>query len=191
MTVIDRPSAGPNLDRLYTADELRAFPRDWHYELIHGRLRSLAMPTSRGHGLQTSRLSARIAVFVDDRGLGETFASETGFLVGRNPDTVKAPDFAFIAANRATSTDATKFVPIIPDLVVETRSPSDRGPAVATKIREWLDAGVRVVLDLDPQTRTLTVHRPEAQSLVLSAGDTLTLDDLLPGFALPLERLLA
>jgi Uma2 family endonuclease len=179
------------MDRHYAAEELQAFPADWHYELVKGRLRGLSMPTSRGHGLQTSRLSARIAVFVEDNALGETYAAETGFLVGRNPDTVKAPDFAFITAERAVPTDATKFVPIVPDLVIETRSPSDRLPAIETKTREWLEVGVRVVLDLNPQRHELTIHRVDHQPVVLDADDTLAVEDVLPGFALPLAKVLA
>jgi Uma2 family endonuclease len=177
------------MDRVYTADELRAFPADWHYELIQGRLR-LIMPTGFGHGMRTNRLATAISVYVYANDLGECTSAETGFLLSRNPDTVKAPDFAFVIASRVPATPAEGYAALAPDLVIETRSPSDRLPAIETKIREWLNDGVRVVIDLDPQRHELTVHRANQSPAVLGATDTLTLDDLLPGFVLPLGRLL-
>jgi len=77
----------------------------------------------------------------------------------------------------------------VPDLVVETRSPGDTRREVAEKVRRWLGAGVRVVLDQDPETRTLHVHRQDGEPEALGIGDVLTLDDVLPGFTAPVERL--
>jgi len=104
---------------------------------------------------------------------------------------VLAPDFAFVAADRLPPARGRGFVPVTPDLVLETRSPSDRGPAVLTKAQEWLDAGVRIVLDLDPVRRTLTVYRLGVEPVTLTPADALDGYDVLPDFSLPLSRLFA
>lgn len=179
----------PDLTRTYTADALLAFPSHWHYELVRGRLRRMHLPAGDLHGRCTMLLSARIGVFVEDRRLGRCGAAETGFLIHRDPDTVLAPDFAWVAADRLPETPAGGFVSVVPDLVLETRSPSDRPRAVADKVKEWLDAGVGMVLELDPQRKRLTVYRPGAETVALSPDDTLDGGDILPGFSLPLSAL--
>jgi len=185
MTVVDKPVAG----RLYTAEELFAFPSDWHYELFEGRLEEMMSPTGGEHGLFTADLTVEIGSFVRSNNLGRCFVAETGFLLRRNPDTVLAPDFAFVAKDRLPGSPVRGYWPVVPDLVLETRSPSDRPAAVARKMNRWLVAGVRLVLDLDPATRTLIVHRPGEPPVTLTPADTLGGYDVLPGFALPLDRL--
>jgi Uma2 family endonuclease len=176
-------------ERLYTAEELFAFPDDWHYELVDGHLEEIMSPTGGEHGLFTADLTVEIGSFVRRNSLGRCFAAETGFLLRRDPDTVLAPDFAFVAKDRLPTSPVRGYLPVVPDLVLETRSPGDRPAAVTRKISHWLAAGVRMVLDLDPAARTLTVHRPGTPPATLTPADTLEGYDVLPGFALPLNRL--
>ena len=179
----------PTTERLYTADDLLHLPVGSRYELIDGRLRQMP-PTGDEHGSYTSDFSVEIGYFVRSRNLGRCFAAGTGFLLMRDPDVVLAPDFAFITLDRLPlSSPGRGFVPISPDLVVETRSPSDRGPAVQAKVQEWLDVGVRMVIDMDPVRRTLIVHCPNENPIHLTPADTLEGGDILPGFILPLSRL--
>ena len=121
--------------------------------------------------------------------MGETFAAETGFLVGRNPDTVLAPDFAFVAKERLPDPLPKGYVPVVPDIVLETRSPNDTRREVAEKVQQWLDVGVRLVWELDPVTPILTVHRNGVPIRQLGVADTLDGEDVLPGFTLPLDLL--
>lgn len=179
----------PDGKRHYTAEELMHFPSDWHYELIRGQLRRMDLLTGGKHGSYTARFSSALSGFIYSNGLGECYAAETGFLLARDPDTVKAPDFAFISTQRLPASDASSFVSVVPDIVLETRSPSDRGPAVAEKIGEWLNVGVRMALDLDPKRQTLTLYRPGAEPVLLGPEDTFEGGDVLPGFLLPLSRL--
>jgi Uma2 family endonuclease len=79
---------------------------------------------------------------------------------------------------------------VVPDIVLETRSPGETQPAVEQKIRDWLDAGVRAALDLDPARRRLTVYRPGQPLEVFGPEDELTLEDVLPGFRAAMSRLL-
>src|SRR5262249_50687684 len=106
----------------------------------------------------------------------------------QNPDTVIGPDFAFVALERLPAVLPKGHLPLAPDLVLETRSPSDTRRMVEDKVKQWLEAGVRMVWTLDPKARTLTIHRPGEQPGVLGEDAPLTGEDLLPGLELPLHR---
>ena len=176
--------------RLYTTDDLWCLPSGTRFELVRGELRPMPPPAGDEHGYLTQSIGQRIGVFVEDNDLGRCYAAETGFVLSRNPDTVLAPDFAFVAKSRLSGPPGKKYVPLVPDLVLETRSPDDTPSEVAEKIAGWLAAGVRIVWELDLKSRTLTVYRPDAEPQALAANDTLTGEDVLPGFALPLARYL-
>lgn len=174
---------------VYTAQDLeRLSDEGHHYELIKGELRPMS-PSGGPHGDATSRVSFYVngVVYGDD--LGMTFAAETGFFVERDPDTVKAPDFAFVGYERLPNPLPEGYVPLVPDLAVETRSPSDTVREVAEKVEEWLAAGVRLVWVIEPRKRTITTHRLGRPPQVLGSGDTLDGEDVLPGLSVPVERI--
>ena len=95
-----------------TAEELWRLPdTDYHYELIAGRL--VKMPPADGqHGSVANRLASRLTVYVDSEQLGEVFAAETGFVLRRNPDTVRAPDVSFIARDRLPNEPPRSFIEV-------------------------------------------------------------------------------
>jgi Uma2 family endonuclease len=174
---------------LHTAQDLeRLSAQGYHYELIKGELHEMAPPGGT-HGSTTSRLSVFVGSLVIDKDLGETFAAETGFLVGRDPDTVLAPDFAFVSKGRLPNPLPKSYVPVVPDIVLETRSPNDTKREVADKVEQWLALGVRLVWELNPQTRILTVHRANQMPRFLGENDTLDGEEVLPGFSVPIARL--
>ncbi len=177
----------PSGNRQYTAEELLAFPSDLHFELIEGNLRPLMMPTGDTHGSCTALLTAFLVIPVAQHNLGSVFAAETGFLLQENPDVVKSPDFAFVAKLRMSPFTG-KHAKVTPDLVLETRSPSDRKAEIERKIAEWLSFGTKYVLDMNPAKETLTVYRPGAATVTLARADTFTAEDILPGFNLPLYK---
>lgn len=185
-------SAAPSLakPKLYTADDLFGLPGDARFELVEGELRPMPPPAGDEHGSTTFDLGFEVGLFVRNANLGRCWTAETGFLIARDPDTVLAPDFAFVARERLPGPPGKKYVPVVPDLVLETRSPSDTRREVEDKVAQWLAAGVRMVWELDLKARVLTVHRPGAEPRALGAGDTLDGADVLPGFTLPLARLL-
>ncbi|WP_395146517.1 Uma2 family endonuclease [Armatimonas sp.] len=178
-----------DLRRTYTAEELFAFPSDCHYELVRGKLRSLEMPTGGPHGAKTNRFTTPLSSFIYEYDLGECFAAETGFLLSQNPDTVLAPDFAFVKKAKLPEELPGGYVRAIPDLVLETRSPSDRPREISSKVREWLDAGVQLVLELNPAKQVLTIYRPNSEPEILTRESIFDGGTFLPGFVLPLTRL--
>ena len=95
-------------------------------------------------------------------------AAETGFLLTRDPDTVRAPDVAFVARERAVGIDDDLgFVTVVPDLVGGIVSPRDSFSDVEEKVLAWLTAGTRLVIVVDPKTRTLHAYRGPDRVVVL------------------------
>ena len=111
-------------------------------------------------------------------------AAETGFQIGHDPDTVRAPDVGFIRADRVPRVRTRGFFQGPPDLAVEVVSPTDRAGEVLAKVRNWLAAGCQVVWVADPTSQTITVYRGSHEPVMLTNVDELTDDAFLPGFRL-------
>lgn len=174
---------------IYTQDDLEQLSADGaRYELIRGELKPMA-PAGGGHGSVTMELSALVGAHVIANNLGKTFAAETGFIIEENPRTILAPDFAFIIKSRVPVPIPDNYVPVVPDLVLETRSPGDTARAVAAKVELWLEVGAREVWELNPRRQILTVYRPDDEPLALGADDRLE-SELLPGLSLELNLIL-
>jgi Uma2 family endonuclease len=176
---------------LLTAEDLLRLPRGtWRYELLKGELRRMS-PAGHTHGKVAARVTAHLLKFVEDNGLGEVYAAETGFIVRRAPDTVRAPDVAFVRAEKLHESPQSVegFFQGAPDVAVEVVSPSDSYSEVEGKVAEWLEAGALVVVVLDPGRRAGAVHRPGTQVVLLSNADTLSIPDVLPGWSLPLQAI--
>lgn len=177
------------ITKLMTADDLMQLPDDGNrYDLIEGVLHTMS-PAGWDHGVIASALHLLISQFVRDHHLGVTLIAETGFLLAREPDTVMAPDTAFIRADRVPPRELQRgFAPVVPDLVMEVRSPSDRQHEIMTKIDVYLSAGVAMVWFVEPDKRQLTVFCPGQAPQIFDRNDVLDGGDVLPGFQLPLQE---
>ena len=181
--------SAPAKPSIHTAEDLeRLSAQGYRYELIKGELREIA-PAGGSHGSTTSRLTILVGILVIDKNLGETFAAETGFLVGRNPDTTLAPDFAFVSKDRLPHPLPKSYIPVVPDIVLKTRSPNDTRKEVADKVAQWLEFGVKLVWEMNPQTRILALHQQNQMPRFLGENDTLDGGDVLPGLSVPITRL--
>jgi Uma2 family endonuclease len=169
--------------RPMTALEFLAMPDDGMlHELIRGEVTTMPLPGWR-HGAIAAEIGRLLANHVKAQRLGRIYAAETGFLIERDPDTVRGPDVSFVRQERlAEITDPERHVPFAPDLAVEMVSPSDRPAEVAEKVAAWLSAGTRVVWVIEPGDRTVTVHVGDQPSRTLQPDDTLDGGDCLPGF---------
>ena len=173
-----------------TAEELFRMPDDgYRYELVAGRLRKMT-PAGSLHGAIGWRLAAAIGAHVDEHRLGVVFGADTGFKLARDPDTVRAPDVAFVSRPRIPVAGIpTGYWSGPPDLAVEVLSPTDVRSEIADKIEEYLQSGVGQVWFVDPTARSVTIHRPNAAPETLGEAATIDGGDLLPGFRYPLSRL--
>lgn len=177
---------------MWTAEQLLALPESTGpCELVRGELVREPSPGAE-HGWLAARVCIRIGGFVDERKLGLTFGAETGFVLRRDPDTVRAPDFAFVRRERIGAERLPRgYLSVVPDLIFEVMSPSDRLAAVREKIADWLASGTTVAVVVDPVHEAVFVHRANAPVEILATGDTLRAEDVLPGFALALTDLFA
>jgi Uma2 family endonuclease len=157
-------------------------------ELVRGVL-VVREPTGYQHGDIAMRLAAAIYTHVEADGLGRVFAAETGFTLARNPDTVRAPDVAFISTARLPDPPPRGFAELAPDLAVEVLSPDDRPGAVLAKVADWLNAGARLVWVVDPLRVIARVYRANGSESMLDETDALRGEDLLAGFEYPLSAI--
>ena len=172
-----------------TAEQLAMMPGGGkRCELVDGVLHMMS-PAGGRHGRIAGKLFLRVGNHVERQKLGETFAAETGFLLHRNPDTVRAPGVAFVSHQRLGElADYPGYLPLAPDMVAEVVSPSDESSDVESKATAWLQAGVGVVLVVDPQTNSIREYRSPDQIRVYREG-FIELGDVLPDFKLDVGEL--
>jgi Uma2 family endonuclease len=174
---------------LMTAEELlRLNLPDKRTELIRGRL-VVRDPGGARHGAVANRIAYRITAHVEAVDLGRVYAAETGFKIESDPDTVRAPDVAFIAKHRLPEVEPRGYPGWAPDLAVEVLAHDDHPAETLEKIAQWLKAGVRLVWVVDSEKRTARVYRADGSEALLGPNETLDGEDVLPGFHCPLAAL--
>ena len=160
-----------------------------HYELVRGLPVEVAMPGAR-HGKICYRFAMSLGGFVDANQLGHILLNDTFIVLRRDPDTVRGPDVCFVSYARLPRGPVPDGpLEVIPELVVEVRSPSDRWTQVTQKATEYLQAGVSIAIVIDPGTESVTVHRSDARQAIFEREQSLVLEDLLPGFTLQVAEL--
>ena len=176
--------------RLMTADELLDMPDDgYRYELIRGELIRMS-PAGNLHGKYAMRVGTPLSNFVDDNDMGEVYAAETGYILDPDCHTVRAPDVSFISRERLEEIGETDgYWPAAPDLAVEVISPNDRYAEVEAKVLEWLDAGTRMVIVVNPRTRTVRVYRSPTNVADLTLDGEIDGGDIVPGWRLAVSRI--
>jgi Uma2 family endonuclease len=166
----------------FSAEDLWNLPDDgMRHELIGGQLRTMT-PAGAEHGRVVSTAGVLLGVHVRASGSGVTFGAETGFVLTRDPDTVRAPDAAFVTRAHAEAVGRTvKFWPGPPDFAIEVISPGDSFSEVKSKAMSWIAAGARAILVLDPAQGTATVYRASGDIRSFTDGE-LDLTDAVPGW---------
>ena len=181
----------PRPTSVVTAEQLARLPDDeYRYELVEGRVRRMS-PVGGLHGMLVVRLAAALAAYVEqhDRGV---IMTEAGFVLGRNPDTVRAPDIAFVRKDRIPAEGVPRsYWQQPPDVAVEMLSPEDRPHDVHAKVRDYLRHDVRLVWVVDPDAREATVYRPSAVPATIGIDGALDGGGVLPGFTFALRSLFA
>ncbi|MGD9646466.1 MAG: Uma2 family endonuclease [Pirellulales bacterium] len=178
-----------------TAADLALFPTDLpsgpvDYELNNGRLIIMMVP-GFAHAKIQNRLGTELHMQGERLGLGVAL-TEVGVILWRNPDRVVGPDVAFVSrALLPPALSPEGYLETIPELIVEVRSKNESLAELGGKVADYLKAGVRLAIVVDPETKTAALHRPEQPIVVLAEADTLTCDDIIPGFRLPLGNLFA
>lgn len=174
--------------RAVTAEELFHSPGSKYYELVRGVPR-VCEPPGGVHGRIAARIAARLGDHVERLGLG-TVLVEAGYVLQRAPDTVRGPDISFVSHARLPPEHIPEqFIPGAPDLAVEILSQSSRWSEVEETIADYFGAGTRLVWLVDPSERRAIVRYADRPSRVLTDGDILDGEEVVPGFALLLAEL--
>jgi Uma2 family endonuclease len=176
---------------LITADELLKMGSEAPYELWEGVLKEVS-PSSVKPGLISARLQTFIGQFALEHNLGYTTNADGGYILSEDPATVVAPDVGFFRPDRYPGDFPDRgFFPLPPDLAVEVISPTDKRADIAQKQRLYEQAGVPLVWWVDPEARTVSVHRPGQPPEMLDESMVLDGGDVLPGFTLPVAQIFA
>jgi Uma2 family endonuclease len=186
-----QPVRVPHPGRPWTVADLLALSDDENrYELVRGDLLMMS-PSSPVQGRFATRFIYALMRYVDETAAGEVFTAEPGFVLRAEPEQViRASYVAFVCRDRIPPEDQQGgFWPIAPDLAVEIISPSDSASEVHDKVQDYLDAGVRLVWVVYPNTRTVVEYCPPGQSRLYRLDDELVGGDILPGFSFKLHDL--
>ena len=168
---------------LLTGEDLWKIVADGsRYELSRGELVPMT-PVGIRHATVVSNLDRMLGGHVKEKGLG-IVGPEGGFYLSRNPDTLRAPDVAFISKERLEKAGGIpeKFADFPPDLAVEVLSPEDTVSAIQKKVEEYLAAGVPLIWVVDPANQKVTVYRSLQDVKILSTEQELEGGEVIPGF---------
>lgn len=169
---------------------LAELPLDARWEIDEGRL-EMHEPTASYHGAGLARVTVCLVEFVTAARLGQVLVGDPGFWLARSPDTLRAPDAAFVSNERlAAIPDPEAFAEVAPDLAVEILSPSDRLAAVRRKAAQYIAFGVRSVWIVDPRGRRLEQYLAGGGTSTLQGDESVVEDPVLPGFQCRLADLL-
>jgi Uma2 family endonuclease len=159
-----------------------------HCDLLRGKVRTMT-PPGPVHGRVTAQAILQLGNHVCPRRLGAVYGDDTGFFLGRDPDTVLGPDVAFVSAERTHLEPKRGYFPGPPDLAVEVRSSDDSRRALASKARQWIRYGCRLVLTLDPSDERAQVYRPGAPVQRFGRGDGIDVGDVVAGLVMRVGEL--
>ncbi len=179
----------PETTHLVTADELERYPQDdYRYELVEGRVLRMS-PVGYDHGRVVMQFGSLLHRHLQGRTVG-VVVTEVGFKLAFGPDTVRAPDIAFIGKDRVPSPNTRGFLTGPPDVAIEVLSPDDRPPEVRAKVDQYLARGVALVVVIDPDEKTVTTCRSAALPVTLRADeDLLDLSEVIAGFRCRLREI--
>ena len=179
------------MPRLMTAKEFAIMPHDddMRRELVDGELIELPPSPMPSHGNTQSNASRLLGNFARPRSDGIEL-TEVGFLISRNPDTVRLPDVAFVSAERLPQGGGlpSGYFPFAPDIAVEVVSPSATRSETHERALMWLDAGSALVWMMFPDSRSVTVYRPDGGVTALGEDDVLDAAPVLDGFSVKVSE---
>jgi Uma2 family endonuclease len=177
------------VDTLYTAEQYARLPdRGVPTELVRGRVVTMNVPAPR-HGQICGKVARLLGNYAEEHDLGHVVINDSGIITERGPDTVRGGDVAFYSYARVPRGPIPAgYLDVVPELVFEVRSPTDRWSRVLGKASEYLDAGVIVVCALDQVSETVQVYRVDELPRTLHGDDELRLPDILGEFRVAVRR---
>jgi Uma2 family endonuclease len=179
----------PPHEKLVTGEELYHTPNSELTELMDGRIVPME-PTGPEHGTIEASLAETMGSYARQNRLGLVQVGEVGIYIRRNPDRVRAADVLFISLERYAQRQSKRgYLDVAPELVVEILSPDDSMMEMTQKLRDYFSIGVRLIWVVDPEARSVFAYRSLTDVREFTEQDTLTGDEVLQGFTVPVARL--
>ncbi len=187
--MVTATAAAPTPERLLTAEEYANLPDTGvPTELVRGRVIEMNVPAPR-HGEICCKVARIIGNHADEHGLGRVVVNDSGVITEHDPDTLRGADAAFYSYDRVPRGPLPAgYLAVVPELVFEVRSPTDRWQRLFAKAAEYLEAGVSVVCLLDQMSERVLVCRAEEAPITLQGDDELHLPNILGDFRVPVRR---
>ncbi|MDY7021583.1 MAG: Uma2 family endonuclease [Cyanobacteriota bacterium] len=151
---------------------------------------AIMSPTGRITGNYNFEIAADFAIWNRQTKLGVCFDSSTCFKLSNTAQ--RSPDVAWMKKerwDRLTSEQQEKFPPLAPDFVLELMSPSDTLQDLQAKMQEYIENGVQLGWLINRQNRQVEIYRQGKVVEVLNASETLSGENILPGFVLDLKAI--
>lgn len=167
----------------YTPQDLLTMPDGDRYELVDGHL--VEIKVSVWSSYVAGSIYCTLHTYCEKDRLGWVLPGGTAYqCFAAFQNMVRKPDVSFVCLSRMTvqQAQAEGHCPVVPDLVVEVLSPNDLVYEVDQKVRQYLDAGVRLVWVVNPEQRTVEVHRVAGTGTILRENDEVTGEDVVTGF---------
>jgi Uma2 family endonuclease len=171
-----------------TAEAFLKVYGDQRFELINGEAVEMA-PSKSLHGIVVNLIAFHLTQHIMANNLGYGFGAETGFLIKRDPDSLLAPDFAFVVHDQMPQPIPDEFPDFAPRLVIEVVSPSNTAAEILQKVTLFLEAGSRLVWVVYPIQKKVVVHRPGGEATTLGIDDSLSGEDVFPGFSMDIAKI--
>ena len=149
------------------------------------------MPPGYEHGLIETKIVSILYNFVQQHNLGHVMSGEAGVYTHRDPDTVRGMDAAFISDQRLAQAKSKSYLDVAPELLLEILSPSDLWSEVNDKLAEYFAIGVQLVWIVNPKRQEVHAYRSPTELEILTAPDTLSGGEVLPGFTIGVAELFA
>jgi Uma2 family endonuclease len=177
------------VEPLLTAQEYARLPdAGVATELVRGKVVPMTVPSPR-HGQICSKIDRLVGNYAETAGLGHVVVNDSGVVTERDPDTVRGADVSFYSFARVPPGPfPSGYLAVVPELIFEVRSPTNRWPRVLAKVSDFLEAEISIVCVLDQVSETLQVYRSEELPRTLHGDDELYLPDVLGDFRVAVRR---
>lgn len=174
-----------DLERVQT--KLQDDNLDYQLELVDGNIIIMGPSDYTSDEIGT-RLCTFLNIWVIPRKLGRVTGAAAGFRLPNENQDLRAPDVSFVSGERLKHSPRA-FAEVVPDLIVEIKSKTDRIKPIQEKIQLFLSLGSKVGILIDPDKETVTIYRPTGEATILTNHDILTIPELFPGWELPVSEL--
>jgi Uma2 family endonuclease len=182
-------TASAPVDRTMGIDDYSRLPDDgYRTELVRGRVVREPQPGYR-HGNMQLQLGAILVRHIQRHRLDRVCLGPVGFVLERDPPTVRGPDLAVLSRSRIPASDHGGFIQGAPDLAIEIVSPSNTSTEIDARVSDYLNAGARRVWVVYPDTQTVIVHHTPSMAVSFGPGESLEGGEVLPGLHLDVSTI--